>query len=144
MKRTRLLTFALAWFSLCLIMKDAEAKKKEVSYALRFLNNVLPPQLTHFTRPVYKLSEDAFVGFFQGFANIDLDTPLYCLTDGPATAIGFYHLLLSFLATRSSDVYSNLYDSFIPLWYLCNPFSAGGLININLLVSAPLISGAIQ
>ena len=42
-------------------------------------------------RPVYKILEQAFVGYIEGFLNADIKNPVYCFTDG----------LSSFTATLS-------------------------------------------
>ena len=33
-------------------------------------------------RPVYKILEQAFVGYIEGFLNADIKNPVYCFTDG--------------------------------------------------------------
>jgi len=70
----------------------------------------MTPEISDVIRPIYSFGEDAFTGVVHGFTNVDLDLPLFCLTDGPQTAIAAWNLYLVYTSTFDNDIYANLYD----------------------------------
>lgn len=85
------------------------------NFGLDFLDNYLPQSVSRLTRPLYNVGEDFASGLTNGFLNVDLDMPLYCVTDGLQTALGAFELYKVYQKDKNPDVYANLYDVLITL-----------------------------
>ena len=90
------------------------------------------------------LPMEAFFGLFQGFLNVDLENPLFCVTDGITVVIAMVEVYIKYFETQSNDVYQNFYDISLPLQYNCNPISTGGVGAIAVYLLTPTIKSELK
>ncbi len=98
----------------------------KTSNIINQIDYLLPQPLTDVTRPFTRYFTNLATGLIHGFTNYNLDMPLFCLLDAPATLTAYLALDASYKKTGDRDVYQNLYDVGLPLGINCNPLTIGG------------------
>ena len=79
--------------------------------------------LLNVLRPFYKIPEQAFVGYIEGFLNADIKNPVYCLTDGIdslSASISILNSIFNEPNPWSSDLWMRYSDSAYLLNQKCN------------------------
>ena len=94
-----------------------------------YFESLFSREVSHQVRPYYQTFKRTVFKSFWGFSQINLNNPLFCITETPNTFAPMLLTIARFLRDPSTDNFSNWQE--LVGWYnlKCNPFALGGIVN---------------
>ena len=99
-----------------------------------YFESMFSREVNHQLRPFYQTFKRTFIKGFQGFTQINLNNPLFCITETPNT----YRAIITSIGYLFGNKFVDEAPTFLDIYGLfvlrCNPFAYGGIINQYLFV----------